>query len=229
MGSGLCTRNAKKFYPLADYMSTSKTVGVILAAGMSTRMGKNKLLLPFKGVPLLQHVINAARGSRLAQLALVLPAYEDAQEMLNILDVSDCKLLYNPLRHLGQAESLKLGIEHFVLGSSPDVQGAMIFLGDQPFLTAQTVNLLIAQAQPQSWVIPQQVNKNGEYGQRGNPVIIPSQEFSRVLQLEGDTGARTLLQSTLFPKNFVEIEEDAPFVDIDTPEEYALLNTLKGD
>ncbi len=202
--------------------------GIVLASGSSKRMGCNKLALLHEGKPLLQHVIDVALASSLRELIVVLPSYEEAQDAQawkaqqafeEHINFDGCTVRRNPLHSLGQAESLKVGVEHLIMHASPDLTGAMVFLGDQPFIQQSTVHALLQAAQeaPTSWIVPQRV----EDGLRGNPVIIPAVEFVRVLQLCGDTGARPLLANSLFPVVTVPISSDqGPFVDIDTPQAY---------
>ncbi len=207
-------------------------IGIILAAGMSKRMGDNKLLLPVQGIPMLQHVINAAKNSWLTKVLLIVANNVEAHDMLNYLDTENCIILPNPKRHLGQSESLKVGIQYTLCETKPKISGAMVLLGDQPFITTQIINSLIKKAElhPENWIIPlkksKKLKKINSKGLRGNPVIIPSDEFIRVLDLEGDTGARVLVNDSLCHKHFVEMDETAPFEDIDTPKAYARLCTF---
>ncbi len=203
---------------------SSTVSGIILASGASKRMGCNKLALKIHNKPMLQHVIDAALASCLREVIVVFPEAERAStsshaSYISELNLDGCIVLYNPLCELGQSESLKVGVQHVVMHALPALSGAMVLLGDQPFVTPNIIDTLVEQSRmaPTSWVIPQRAGD----GQKGNPVIIPSVEFARVLELCGDTGARPLLQNTLFEKRFVTMDEDAPFVDIDTPEMYA--------
>ncbi|SIN74593.1 nucleotidyltransferase family protein [Halodesulfovibrio marinisediminis] len=188
--------------------------GIILAAGTSTRMGKDKLSLPFKGKPLVQHVIDAARKSLLDSAIVVLPE-NSALEAL--LDLTDCEVVYSRKRLEGQAESLKTGLQSL----SETTQGAMTLLGDLPLLTSDAINHLIHafwQA-PHHWIIPMR------NGRRGNPVTIPKKWFGNVLELKGDTGARPLLIEPSLPVRLIEMDEVGPFFDIDTTRQYDLLLT----
>ncbi len=211
----------------------SHVIGIILASGASSRMGQNKLALPVQGKAMLQHVLDAAHGSRLRDVLLILPSMEEqamAQECVHkeamaknhawelALQKGRAVVLRNPLRDLGQVESLKVGIQHILMHAQPAAMGAMVLLGDQPFITSAHIDFLLdyAKASPQAWIIPESAHN----GQRGNPVIIPSMEFSRVMDLEGDTGARPLLATSLLEKCFVKMSDTAPFCDIDTPEMY---------
>jgi len=191
---------------------SSNVAGIILAAGTASRMGRDKLLLPFKGIPLVQHVLNTARASRLTSVTVVLPEDSLLEERLSH---TGCIIAHSLYRHEGQAESLKAGLRSI----PQQAQGAMILLGDLPLLTAETINTLITASaeKPDHWIIPMQ------QGRRGNPVIIPSSSFEKVLTLAGDTGARPLLSLPDTLKHTVELTETGPFFDIDTPQQYETL------
>lgn len=186
--------------------------GIILAAGTSTRMGRDKLSLPFRDKPLVQHVINAARDSLLESVLVVLPEDSDLESKL---DLTGCNVVYSTQRTKGQAESLKTGIRNL----SEGIQGAMVLLGDLPLLTPGVINHLIwsFSQEPRNWIVPMQE------GMRGNPITIPQQWFEKVLELEGDTGARPLLATPRLPIRLVKINEIGPFIDVDTEQQYELL------
>ncbi|SIO28982.1 nucleotidyltransferase family protein [Halodesulfovibrio marinisediminis] len=186
--------------------------GIILAAGTSTRMGRDKLSLPFRGKPIVQHVIDAARNSILETVTIVLPEQSDLEPLL---DLDNCKIIYSTERAKGQAESLKAGIS----SAKSHAQGAMVLLGDLPLISPEVINHLIwaFSQEPHNWVIPMQE------GMRGNPITIPSQWFDKVMELEGDTGARPLLATPRLPLRLVKVNEIGPFIDVDTEQQYQML------
>ncbi|MBC18585.1 MAG: molybdenum cofactor cytidylyltransferase [Desulfovibrio sp.] len=186
--------------------------GVILAAGKASRMGRDKLSLPFRGKPLLQHVINAARQSCLKSVTVVIP---EASGLEQTLDMKGCKIVNVVRQDFGQAESLKAGLRAAMDG----VDGSMVLLGDQPLITTDTIDMLAGAfaQQPECWVAPVQE------GMRGNPITIPSTWFPRVFELEGDTGARPLLAEPGLALRLVRINEVGPFIDVDTEPEYQRL------
>lgn len=190
----------------------ASTSGIILAAGKATRMGRDKLSLPFRGIPIVQHVINAARASMLSNVTVVLP---ENSMLESTLDLKGCDVVLSPDRNKGQAESFKAGLRNV----KDRVQGAMFFLGDQPLITPETIDRLVwaFSQEPQCWVAPIQE------GMRGNPITIPSGWFDKALELEGDTGARPLLAAPGLTLRLVRIHEVGPFLDVDTDHEYQQL------
>lgn len=192
----------------------ARVSGVILAAGKGARMGRDKLSMLFRGKPMLQHVIDAARSSRLSDVTVVLP--EDS-ELEGTLDLTGCAVVASPRRELGQAESLKAGLREV----KDRAEGCMVLLGDQPLITAETLDSLVwaFSQQPGCWVAPVQESM------RGNPITIPSAWFDKVFELEGDTGARPLLACPGVALRLVRINEVGPFIDVDTQDEYRRLLT----
>ncbi len=129
------------------------------------------------------------------------------EEALAGLDVS---FAYNPDFATGLASSLKAGIAKV----PQDATGAMIVLGDMPGIADMDINRLIrafAKGEGKSVV------RATHEGRRGNPVILPRSLFGAVAHLEGDTGARHLVEAEGLDVIDVEIGEAAA-VDVDTPE-----------
>jgi molybdenum cofactor cytidylyltransferase len=184
--------------------------GIILAAGRSQRMGKNKLLLMFRGKPILQHVIDAAQQSSLSPLILVLGANSDA--IRSQIDPGTSLVVENPDFVCGYGSSLQVGLKQL----SKPCAGAMFLLGDQPLLTTQTIEKLIAafQEEPERWVAP------SWKGQRGNPVITPASWFDRIFALKGDTGPREHLKDPAANLKLINVDDRGVIFDIDSPEDY---------
>lgn len=195
-------------------MSQPPVAGIILAAGRSLRMGKkNKLLLPFRGKAILQHVIDAAQKSSLSPLILVIGSDSDA--IRSQIESGAAVVIENKGFSRGYGSSLQVGLKAL---NAPCV-GAMFLLGDQPLVTAATIEKLIAafQKEPERWVAP------SWNGQRGNPVITPAAWFDRIFALKGDTGPRTHLKDPAAKLKLVEVDDRGVVFDIDSPEEYECL------
>ncbi|HHD56099.1 MAG TPA: hypothetical protein ENK89_00270 [Desulfobulbaceae bacterium] len=82
--------------------------GIILGAGRSRRMGVSKLLLDYRGKPILQYVIDAALGSSLAPLILVLAAEDD--RVGSLVDTTGVEVVVNANHDRGYATSLQAGL-----------------------------------------------------------------------------------------------------------------------
>jgi molybdenum cofactor cytidylyltransferase len=190
-------------------MSKIPVPGIILAAGKSRRMGKNKLLLTFHGKPLLQHVLDAALASDLAPVLLVVS--KESSGLPSRISKGKAIIIYNT-SNLGYSSSLQAGLNAL----TKPCNGAMFLLGDQPLVTSQTINQLISafQKEPERWVAP------SYQGKRGNPVITPSAWFDKIHALDGDTGPREHLTDSAAGLLLVNVEDQGVIFDIDQPQDY---------
>lgn len=179
-------------------------------------MGKNKLLLPFHGKPILQHVIDAALHSSLNPLVLVLGA--DSDIVRSQVDSGSALVVENSDFSCGYGSSLQVGLKAL---ANP-CEGAMFLLGDQPLVTTRTIEKLIKafQDEPERWVAPVW------HGQRGNPVITPVAWFDRIFALRGDIGPREHLKDPAANLKLVDVNDRGVVFDIDRPEDYERLQNL---
>ena len=189
--------------------------GVILAAGEARRMGRCKLLLPYRGSTILGTVAAAARRSGLEPLVLVLG--HDAARIRERMDLEGLVVTLNPAFRQGQSTSLRAALERV----PPTCQGAMFLLGDQPRITPDVIESLRREFTPRTdrLVIPT------AQGRRGNPVIVHRALFPRIRELRGDAGARSLFGRYSRRTRWVKLADDRLFWDVDTPEDYRRLMT----
>lgn len=194
---------------------------IVLASGRSTRMGeRNKLLEDLGGKPLVRHAIEAAQQS-LARNTIVVTGHEETrvQEALSGLNV---EFASNPDFADGLATSLAAGIRALPPGSD----GAIILLGDMPLVSAELINQLIAAFAPhdgRSICVP------FNHGRRGNPILWSSAFFDQLQSLSGDAGARHLIAQHAEDLVEVDVDTDAIFTDVDTPEALAALRSSPQD
>lgn len=193
-------------------LNASKLSCIILAAGKSSRMGSNKLLLQFNGKELIRHTLENIIKQGFFEIVVV--SGWQSRELESVLIQYPVKVVYNPKYQEGQSTSLKRALDSI----SDKTLGAFFALGDQPLLKENTIKGLIGTfAENQNCLVAPYYN-----GQRGNPVVIPRGLFSKLRDLEGDIGARNLF---LGQHEIIKFEVDDPGVvlDIDTPEEYEKL------
>lgn len=195
-----------------------KITGIILAAGLSRRMGTVKSLLPFGDALLLDRVIDNAHQSELASLIVVLG--HEAERVRESIDFKESRVIFNPDYRMGQSSSLRAG-----LGAVPDdSDGAMFLLGDQPFVGSKIIDGLIRafKEQPSHLIIPTWC------GKRGNPVLAHRSIFHMIRGITGDTGARVLFHSLKEQMREVEVADPGIHLDVDTIEDYRKLSRIAG-
>jgi molybdenum cofactor cytidylyltransferase len=117
---------------------TGRVAGVVLAAGASTRLGTNKLLLWLDSEPLVRRVARLALEAGLSPVVVVLG--HETERVAAALDGLAVETVVNPAFGAGMAGSLKLGIARV----PADCAAAVVLLADMPFVTAAMVAALVA-------------------------------------------------------------------------------------
>lgn len=189
-----------------------RIAAVILAAGQSSRMGRNKLLLDLDGKPLVAHVVDHVLALGLPEIVIVLG--HEAAAMRQALTGRAVRFVTAADYASGMSASLKAGIA--ALDSSIDA--ALVLLGDMPLVSSSLLRRLIAAYNPlegRAIVLPVHA------GKRGNPVLWDRRFFDEMQKLAGDVGARHLIGEHADQVAEVTTETAAIFRDIDTPQAYA--------
>ncbi len=184
---------------------------VLLAAGKASRMGqagRHKLLAEFDGIPLIRRSAEAALGAGATQGFVVTGHRQD--EIRAALAGLDITPVENPDYAVGMASSLISGINAI----DNDADGVLVMLADMPWVTAKDLKALLAAFRAERG---QAIIRAVSDGKRGNPVILPRATFDAVRQLQGDIGARHIIESSGLPVVDVEIGP-AAHLDLDTPE-----------
>lgn len=186
--------------------------GIVLAAGAASRMGRAKQLLEIGGRPLLQHVVDAAAASCLAEIVVVLGHEADAVRAALALPARPrCRVVVNPGYREGQASSLRVGLA----AAAPGARAAAILLGDQPFVSAQRIDRVARafQGAGRPAARPFDRTATGEEVP-GHPVFVDRSLWPALAVLRGDEGARALF--ALHPGWVHAVAlGDAPPLDVD--------------
>lgn len=182
---------------------------IVLAAGQSSRMGGvDKLVCDVGGEPIIRRVVEAALEARLSPVIVVTgPNQVALRSALAELDVA---FVANPDAASGLSTSLKMGVGALRQG----LDGAMILLGDMPLVTGSLLRRLVAAFEAVPGGIAAVPLHEGEWG---NPVILAPVLFPEIGTLQGDAGARRLLEDCRDSVIEVAISDDAVTFDVDTP------------
>ena len=183
---------------------------IILAAGASTRMKQQKLLLPFNGKTIIETVVENVARSVSSNILVVLGSHrEQIQEQLVN---SAVKIGVNENYMDGMLSSAICGFRALPC----EAKAALIFLADQPQIPAQVTDLVIkAWIESGKGIVIPTFN-----GRRGHPVLIETRYKADIERLDPEKGLRIL--SEKFKNDVFEVECSMPEIlrDIDTPEDY---------
>lgn len=187
---------------------------VVLAAGSSSRMGRPKQVLPFRGQSLIRRASLAALHGGCSPVIAVTGAHAElSSSELNGLDVRE---VFNPDWQTGMASSVRTGLEA-LLAASPNAAAAVFLLCDQPHVTADVISgLIAAHRSTQKPVIASAYG-----GSLGVPALFGSSLFARLAQLEGSAGAKHVIEETATDAHCLPFPGGA--VDVDTPEDFSRL------
>jgi molybdenum cofactor cytidylyltransferase len=191
---------------------------VILAAGTSSRLGESKQLLEIAGKPLLQHVLDVASGTEADEIVVVLG--HDAARIQAFVHLPErARTVVNETYEAGQASSLRAGLA----AVAPDAEAALVVLGDQPTVAPASYRTVLAEWRRTG----ADVVRPRYEGVPGHPVVISRGCFEAFAKLEGDTGARALLDDGDIRVREVNLAGPPP-VDIDTRGDYEALRKSRA-
>ncbi|HLW54148.1 MAG TPA: NTP transferase domain-containing protein [Candidatus Angelobacter sp.] len=196
----------------------SGVAAIVLAAGMSRRMGTPKQLLCWNSKPLLEHALENVRGSAVDEIVLVLGAAAD--EIRRQVSMDGLTLVENPDYQQGMGTSLRSGVS--ALSSS--AKAAFVVLADQPFVRPATLDRMIAsysRSAPQV-LIPLY------RGFRGNPVLLDRSLFPELMNLAGDVGCRAVFGHHTQGIHRLPVDDPGILLDIDSQHDWKALDSA-GD
>ncbi|WP_102349076.1 nucleotidyltransferase family protein [Bacillus sp. Marseille-P3661] len=192
-----------------------KIGAVILAAGLSSRMGQPKQLMQLAGKPLFLYSVDKAITANLNPIAVVTGKYH--HELTDHLGSrKNVSILNNEEYAEGMATSLRKGIRSI---EGNNVDAAFVMLADQPFIPLSLIDNMIQsylENRSKGYLIFQpQYNSSP-----GHPVLFDSSLFCEFRQLEGDVGGKEILQKYKNQIKRVPAGDDSWNFDIDNPTDY---------
>ena len=201
-----------------QFPKTHSCAAIILAAGRAARMGRLKQLLPVEGRPMVRRVAEAVCAANLAQVVAVIGA--QAEAVTAALADLPLEIVVNATWREGMSASLRAGLRAL----RPDIGAALVVLADQPALTPDLLRLLVDRyrATGAPIVVPRY------QGRRGNPVLWDRALFPDLLAVEGDRGGRDLLKRYQDLVEWVDVDDPAVLLDVDTRRDYENLEGYVG-
>jgi molybdenum cofactor cytidylyltransferase len=189
---------------------------VILAAGLSSRMGRAKALLPLGSTTFIARIVHTFLGAGVSDLIVVLGHDAAAIERRMEDDRVPARVVVNEQYESGQFSSLLAGL-HAV--DRPGVRAMLLTLVDVPLVASSTVRAVIDRHRESGAPIVRPTRGDDH----GHPVLIDRSLFAELRGTDPSAGAKPVIRAHATVVGNVPIDDDGAFLDVDTPEEYARL------
>lgn len=184
---------------------------VVLAAGLSQRMGRPKMILPWGDTTVIGQVVNVLLAAEVDEIVVVTGGAQ--KEVEATLQGFPVRTIFNPDYANGEmAQSLRVGLEAF----PARVAAALVALGDQPQVDKDVVELVIDtfKQSKRPLVVPSYRNR------RGHPWLLARSLWSVIRQMKSPLTLRDFLHNQGSQIRYVEVDTPAILKDLDTPMDY---------
>jgi len=201
--------------------------GVILAAGASSRMGRDKALLPWPPVAAGAPAVNTFLGAAIdllqgdCDLVLVVAGH-NVEHLQPVVDAHGGFLVVNPRPERGQFSSIQTGLQE-VLNRGRDA--ALLALVDRPPVLPGTLHALRAAfltSDPGVWAVVPQLERQGSTI-HGHPILVGRDMLEKFLRAPEDTNARDMLHQHREHIVYVPVDDERVAANIDTRDDYERL------
>jgi len=197
-------------------MRSIMVVGIILAAGSSSRMGRPKALLPIGQDLFVTRVCRTLRDAGVDDLVVVAgPEHEAIADALAAAGLP-ARVVENRRRDEGQLSSVLAGL---AVADRPGVDAVLVHLVDAPLVRPETARAVLdAYFRTHAPVVRPAVG-----GRHGHPVLFARSVFDQLRRADPGVGARGVVQAHAADVCNVPVDDEGACRDIDTPEDYARL------
>ena len=213
---------------------------IVIAAGLSSRMGEFKPLLDIGGKPALLRLLSAITSAGLSHITVVTGHGHEAIEAalaedngdgsirgtdllidksikrsVPLIEPSPLSLVYNKNYKRGMFSSIQAGIK-----KATETDAALLFPVDVPLVAAETIRALIAaweKGGASRFAVPSYRGKNG------HPLLVPSAYFGAILDYTGEGGLKEIRNRYIAEMLRYETDDEGCVLDMDTPEDYEKL------
>ena len=195
-----------------------KVTAIVLAAGLSRRMGdENKLFLKYKGEHIVDHVIRKIKKSNVDELVIV--GSELSLKQLEKHCDSKTKLIDNKDYKSGMTSSIKAGVEA-TYQTDVSTDGYMICLGDQPLIQQEVYDEVVNTFRKQHAINDQVIIVPFFENNKGNPVLFSSCYKKAILENYEPEGCKNIVRENSNHVVRLSVSDSGILADIDTPEDY---------
>lgn len=199
-------------------MKKTGFAAVIPAAGLSSRMGSFKPLMPFGETTVLQSILHLLRINGVMEIAVV-TGYR-AEDIRYALRKESATLLYNgEYKRSHMFDSIRMGFDYM----KDRAEHVILWPVDIPAVTEETVQKLLCAAEKSDGVVYPSHN-----GVSGHPVIFSESTYEKILGHDGKEGLYGVLKK-MQPVTEISVEDPFVLMDMDTKEDYSLLKQRKQD
>jgi len=183
---------------------------VVLAAGLSRRMGAQKMLLPFAGKTVVAHIVDQIIASTVDEVHVVVG--HEGRRVRRELSDRPVSVVTNPDYKSGMLSSVRCGLS--ALGRQ--CRAVLVVLGDQPSITSKLIGQMV-----QSFAATEKQILLPFYdGRRGHPVLFSADYRDEILTQYDDVGLRGLLHAHPDEVFELSVSSSAVLSDMDCPEDY---------
>ena len=184
---------------------------IVLAAGKSTRMKENKLLLKLNGETLIEHVVKVAKESSVDEIVVVL-GYEATKVKERLAKIA-CKFAVNENYMKGQSGSVKVGLSAI----SGNAEAVMILPADIALVDPESINRVLEEYKRSKSTIVIASHQQ----QSGHPILLDRILFPEVSKIDEHTqGLKAVINRHRAEINYVESRTENVLVDIDSKDEF---------
>ena len=191
-------------------------VAIVLAAGASRRMGRPKLELDLAGKTLVERSVENLLAASVDRVRLVVPP-RSALAPMNLAAIKSLDVIQNPNCDEGLASSLRAGLR----GLPNETRVVLVALADKPLVKPETITKLLDVFE----AVFEQGDAKVVYpvyrGEQGHPVLWDAALVDELSRVDGDRGAKAMLDVHRSEAFAVPVDDVGVCFDIDTPEDYA--------
>ncbi len=197
---------------------------LVLAAGLSGRMGDvDKLTEPVEHAPLIRRSAAAAEMSRADEVLVIVGPEDDPRTGPRLAALmGGARVVHNPENDEGMASSIRAGLTAI----DPRADAVLVMPADMPLLGADHIDAVIGAFDPEAEKsICRAVD---EQGRPGHPVLFGRRYFDALSEIEGDQGARAVIEAHRDQLAEVTTLGQGAILDLDTPEDWSAFNSRRG-